>query len=137
MTRCELFGSSNVNQHTIGVLSKKGSVVIKESTFLCHRKAALYLSGTKDTVATVSNCTIQKCLNGIVLIGDFRASVENSIIEDCEHLGIKVGMCNRSKIIYNTIRRNSTGIDYCNSDPIISNNLVSQNRRDGIVSKSK
>lgn len=29
MTRCELFGSSNLNQHTIGVLSKRGSVAIK------------------------------------------------------------------------------------------------------------
>jgi len=104
---------------------------------MCHRKAALYLSGAKDTVTTVSNCTIQKCLNGIVLIGDFRASIENSIIEDCEHLGIKIGMCNHSKIVYNTLRRNSTGIEYCNSDPLINNNLIADNRRDGIASKSK
>lgn len=137
MTRCELFGSSNSNQQTIGVLSKKGSVVIKESTFVCHRKAALYLSGCKDTVASVSNCSIQKCMNGIILIGDFRCLAENNTIEDCENLGIKIGMCNRSKISYNTIRRNLVGVDYCNSDPVISNNLILGNRRDGIVSRSK
>jgi hypothetical protein len=75
MTRCELFGTSNANQHTIGVLSKRGSVVIRESTFMYHRKAALYLSGGKDSVVTISNCLIQKCYNGITIIGDFRSSI--------------------------------------------------------------
>lgn len=46
-------------------------------------------------------------------------------------------MCNRSKITYNTIRRNSTGIDFCNADPLICNNLIAENRRDGIVCRSK
>jgi F-box protein 11 len=46
-------------------------------------------------------------------------------------------MCNRSKIAYNTIRRNSTGIEYSNSDPIISNNLITLNKKDGLVSKSR
>jgi parallel beta-helix repeat protein len=137
MTRCELFGTSNQSQTTIGVLSKRGSAVIKESTFMNHRKSALYFSGCKDSLVTVSNCQIQKCYNGITLMGDFKGTFENNIIEDCENIGVKIGMCCQPRLAYNTIKHNYVGIDYVNSDPHITNNLVTMNKKDGIVSRSK
>lgn len=75
MTRCELFGSTNSSKETIGILSKKGSAIIKECEFIAHQRAAIYFSGINDTMFTLSNSKIHHCNNGVVLIGDFKANL--------------------------------------------------------------
>lgn len=58
------------------------------------------------------------------------------MIEDCD-VGIKIGTCNRSKIVYNTLRKNTYGIKFTNASPYISNNLIAMHKKDGILSRTK
>jgi parallel beta-helix repeat protein len=77
---------------------------------MAHQRAAIYLSGNADTIFTLSNSKVHHCHNGIVLIGDFKGTIENNSIEECENIGIKLGMCNKSKVSSNSIIKNRVGI---------------------------
>ena len=81
----------------------------------------------------MSNSKIHHCGKGLIVIGDFGATIDNNTIEDCEDIGIKIGICNKSKISHNTITRNAVGIQFTNADPSINNNTITYSKVDGIV----
>lgn len=107
MNRSEIRGGGG----TVGIFSKGGKVIIKESLLRDHGVAGILFSQREQSLnLTVKNCIFIKCNEGLVLNGPFEGTVENNSFTESSESGIVIYNGNRSKITNNEIQNCKIGV---------------------------
>ena len=107
-------------------------VVIVNNNLSNSNREGLFLTGTAD--ASVSeNIFKNNGANGLSAVGSSTGDIKNNLFEKTG-FGLAIGQRSRVNIIDNKVLNNTDGIVISNlSSPILRNNLITDNKRSGIV----
>ncbi|MEA5487969.1 MULTISPECIES: DUF1565 domain-containing protein [Pseudanabaena] len=124
---------TNPNTRGTAVWVESGKrVAIANNTFINSDREGLFLTGTAD--ASVSDNVFRRNgANGFSAVGNSTGEIRNNTFESTG-FGLAIGQNSRVNISNNNILNNTDGIIISNlSAPTLRNNLISDNKRDGIV----
>src|SRR3990167_3932531 len=164
MSFCELRGS-NIYP-TVGVLTSKSNLIMKECTFTHFSKGGLCMMMEPHNTSKVQNCTFRfNKTFGIQLIGrtvprpiklrhvhhgsskkrqislsepemEETEIIQGCLLEGNECPAIQIIIPNCALIKLNTITNNWNGIEVVSADPRILENTITRNNGDGIYVKA-
>ena len=107
-------------------------VAIANNTFINSDREGLFLTGTADAIVS-ENLFQKNGANGLSAVGSSTGEIRNNIFENTG-FGLAIGQKSRVNVSNNNILNNTDGIIISNlSAPTLRNNLISDNKRNGIV----
>ncbi|MGI0487878.1 DUF1565 domain-containing protein [Pantanalinema rosaneae CENA516] len=123
---------SNPNVRGTGIWIEAGSPLIQNSTFTSNHREGIFVTGTGNPKIT-SNVFFKNGGNGISLASKARGEIRNNLFQDTG-FGLAIGGSSAPIVDSNQIVQNVDGI-YINDSakPILRNNLIENNNRDGII----
>ncbi|MGP1375332.1 MAG: DUF1565 domain-containing protein [Almyronema sp.] len=123
---------TNPNAQGHGLWIESGSPVILENVFAGSGHSGIFLAGTGAPVIR-GNYFYRNAIAGLVIYGESQAEIHNNRFEQTG-AGITVSQNATPRIIGNQIIRNREGmVLLAGARPILQNNDISQNRRNGLV----
>lgn len=131
--RIEGITLTNPNTRGTAVWIESGKrVAIANNTFTNSDREGLFLTGTADAIVS-ENVFKKNGANGISAVGSSTGEIRNNIFENTG-FGLAIGQKSRVNVSNNNILNNIDGIVISNlSAPTLRNNLISGNKRNGIV----
>ena len=124
---------TNPNTRGTAVWVESGKrVAIANNTFINSDREGLFLTGTADAIVS-DNVFRRNGANGLSAVGSSTGEIRNNTFESTG-FGLAIGQNSRVNVSNNNILNNTDGIIISNlSAPTLRNNLISDNKRDGIV----
>jgi parallel beta-helix repeat protein len=124
---------TNPNTRGTAVWVESGKrVAIANNTFINSDREGLFLTGTADAIVS-DNVFKRNGANGLSAVGSSTGEIRNNTFESTG-FGLAIGQNSRVNVSNNNILNNTDGIIVSNlSAPTLRNNLISDNKRDGIV----
>lgn len=124
---------TNPNTRGTAVWVESGKrVAIANNTFINSDREGLFLTGTADAIVS-DNVFKKNGANGLSAVGSSTGEIRNNTFESTG-FGLAIGQNSRVNVSNNNILNNTDGIIISNlSAPTLRNNLISDNKRDGIV----
>ena len=124
---------TNPNTRGTAVWVESGKrVAISNNTFINSDREGLFLTGTADAIVS-DNVFRRNGANGLSAVGSSTGEIRNNTFESTG-FGLAIGQNSRVNVSNNNILNNTDGIIISNlSAPTLRNNLISDNKRDGIV----
>ncbi|MEA5478396.1 DUF1565 domain-containing protein [Pseudanabaena galeata UHCC 0370] len=124
---------TNPNTRGTAVWVESGKrVAIANNTFINSDREGLFLTGTADAIVS-DNVFRRNGANGLSAVGSSTGEIRNNTFESTG-FGLAIGQNSRVNVSNNNILNNNDGIIISNlSAPTLRNNLISDNKRDGIV----
>jgi parallel beta-helix repeat protein len=121
----------NTRGTAIWVESSK-RVDIANNTFTNNDREGVFLTGSADAIIR-ENLFKKNGANGLSAVGSSTGEIRNNIFESTG-FGLAIGQKSRVNVSNNNILNNTDGIIISNlSAPILRNNLIADNKRNGIV----
>jgi parallel beta-helix repeat protein len=123
---------SNPNVRGTAIWIEAGSPLIQNCTFMGSHREGIFVSGTGNP-KIISNVFFKNGGNGISLASKAKGEIRNNVFQDTG-FGLAIGGFSAPVIDGNQIVQNVDGI-YINdsASPVLRNNLIENNNRDGIV----
>ncbi|MBL1175699.1 DUF1565 domain-containing protein [Pantanalinema sp. GBBB05] len=123
---------SNPNVRGTGIWIEGGSPLIQNCTFMSSHREGIFVTGTGNP-KIVSNVFFKNGGNGISLASKAKGEIRNNVFQDTG-FGLAIGGFSAPIVDSNQIVQNVDGI-YINdsASPVLRNNLIENNNRDGIV----
>ncbi|MBD2178875.1 DUF1565 domain-containing protein [Pseudanabaena sp. FACHB-1998] len=113
------------------VESSKG-VVINNNSFVSSDREGLFLTGTANAIVN-ENVFKNNGANGLSAVGSSTGEIRNNIFESTG-FGLAIGQKSQVNVSNNNIINNTDGIIISNlSAPTLRNNLITDNKRNGVV----
>ena len=113
-------------------LEKGKRVAITNNTFVNSDREGVFLAGTADAIVS-ENIFKKNGANGLSAVGNSTGEIRNNVFEDTG-FGLAIGQKSRVTVNSNNILNNTDGIVISNSAaPILRNNIISNNQRNGVV----
>lgn len=107
-------------------------VAIANNTFINSNREGLFLTGNAEVNVT-DNLFKNNGANGLSAVGSSSGEIRNNFFEDTG-FGLAIGQRSRVVVINNNIANNNDGVVISNlAAPTFRNNLITDNRRNGIV----
>lgn len=107
-------------------------VAIANNTFINSNREGLFLTGNAEVNVT-DNLFKNNGANGLSAVGSSNGEIRNNFFEDTG-FGLAIGQRSRVLVINNNIVKNNDGVVISNlSAPTFRNNLIADNKRNGIV----
>ena len=124
---------TNPNSRGTAVWVESGKrVAIANNTFINSDREGVFLTGTADAIVS-ENVFKKNGANGLSAVGSSTGEIRNNTFESTG-FGLAIGQKSRVNVSNNNILNNNDGIVISNlSAPTLRNNLISDNKRDGIV----
>ncbi|MFM7601714.1 MAG: DUF1565 domain-containing protein [Pseudanabaena sp.] len=124
---------TNPNTRGTAVWVESGKrVMIANNTFINSNREGLFLTGTADAIVS-DNVFKRNGANGLSAVGSSTGEIRDNTFENTG-FGLAIGQNSRVNVSNNNILNNTDGIIVSNlSAPTLRNNLISDNKRDGIV----
>uniref|UniRef100_UPI0031FD28A9 DUF1565 domain-containing protein n=1 Tax=Sphaerothrix gracilis TaxID=3151835 RepID=UPI0031FD28A9 len=123
---------SNPSSQGHGLWIESGSPVILENVFSGSGQAGIFLAGAGAPVIR-GNYFYRNAIAGLIIHGENEAEIHNNRFEETG-AGITVSQNAVPQIIGNQIIRNQEGLVLlAGAQPVLQNNDISQNRRNGVV----
>jgi parallel beta-helix repeat protein len=123
---------SNPATQGYGVWVEAGSPILRENTFAGNGRAGVHLAGSGQPVIQ-RNYFTQNGFAGLIVGGASQAQVQGNIFENTG-TGIQIAAGAAPRIEENRIVQNQDGlILQANARPILANNEIARNRRNGLV----
>ncbi len=131
--RIEGITLTNPNTRGTAVWIESGKrVAIANNTFTNSDREGLFLTGTADAIVS-ENVFKKNGANGLSAVGSSTGEIRNNIFESTG-FGLAIGQKSRVNVSNNNILNNTDGVIISNlSAPTLRNNLISDNKRNGIV----
>lgn len=123
---------SNPNVRGTGIWIEAGNPLIQNCTFMSSHREGIFVTGTGNP-KIVSNVFFKNGGNGISLASKAKGEIRNNVFQDTG-FGLAIGGFSAPIVDSNQIVQNVDGI-YINdsASPVLRNNLIENNNRDGIV----
>ena len=107
-------------------------VAIANNSFINSNREGLFLTGNAEVNVT-DNLFKNNGANGLSAVGSSSGEIRNNFFEDTG-FGLAIGQRSRVVVINNNIANNNDGVVISNlAAPTFRNNLITDNRRNGIV----
>ncbi|NUN64766.1 DUF1565 domain-containing protein [Pseudanabaena biceps] len=107
-------------------------VIISNNTFVNSDREGLFLTGKSDVVVN-DNVFRKNGANGLSAVGSSTGEIRNNIFENTG-FGMAIGQKSQVQVTDNNIINNTDGIIISNlAAPTLRNNLISDNKRNGLV----
>jgi parallel beta-helix repeat protein len=131
--RVEGLTLTNPTDHGTAIWLEKGKrVAITNNTFVNSDREGVFLAGTADAIVS-ENIFKKNGANGLSAVGNSTGEIRNNVFEDTG-FGLAIGQKSRVTVNSNNILNNTDGIVISNSAaPILRNNIISNNQRNGVV----
>ncbi len=130
INQCSFKGSNHFKTH--GIFINDADVSIKNSKFIGHEGAGVYLNLSKDKICNIYLCTFKSNDIGVYTIGENNKSK----ITECKVLDNKIGiffsMLSDMIVSKVNIKNNQYGILVLNADGSFYENMIDHNKRDGV-----
>ncbi|MBD2188896.1 DUF1565 domain-containing protein [Pseudanabaena mucicola] len=132
-TRIEGITLTNPNTRGTAIWAESSKrVTLANNTFANSNREGLFLAGTADVIVN-ENLFKQNGANGISAVGNSTGEIRNNTFESTG-FGLAIGQNSRVNVTNNNIINNVDGIVISNlAAPVLRNNLITNNKRDGIV----
>jgi parallel beta-helix repeat protein len=123
---------TNPNQRGTGVWVESSNPIIKNNTFINSVRDGVFVTGTGNPKIE-SNIFVQNKGNGISITKSAQGEIRNNLFQDTG-FGLAIGGTSAPLVVENQIVQNKDGLFISESAaPILRNNVIQQNTRDGIV----
>ena len=131
--RVEGITLTNPNDRGTAIWLEKGKrVAIANNTFVNSEREGVFLAGSADAIVS-ENIFKKNGANGLSAVGSSTGEIRNNVFEDTG-FGLAIGQKSRVTVNSNNILNNTDGIVISNSaSPILRNNIISNNQRNGVV----
>ncbi|MFZ4556288.1 MAG: DUF1565 domain-containing protein [Pseudanabaena sp.] len=131
--RVEGLTLTNPNDRGTAIWLEKGKrVAISNNTFVNSEREGVFLAGSADAIVS-ENIFKKNGANGLSAVGSSTGEIRNNVFEDTG-FGLAIGQKSRVAVNSNNILNNTDGIVISNSAaPILRNNIISNNQRNGVV----
>jgi len=131
--RVEGLTLTNPNDRGTAIWLEKGKrVAIANNTFVNSDREGVFLAGSADAIVS-ENIFKRNGANGLSAVGSSTGEIRNNVFEDTG-FGLAIGQKSRVTVNSNNILNNTDGIVISNSaSPILRNNIISNNQRNGVV----
>lgn len=133
---CELFGSKYFD--TLGVVLRNANFLMKNSIVNHFRSGGMLMYTKAHNIVKIYKSQFRNNnFFGIQILGNSSApSIQYCTIENNSCVGIQICTANKCNIRKNIISLNKNGIEIISADPLICENELSENFRNGILVKS-
>ncbi|HEY9879886.1 MAG TPA: DUF1565 domain-containing protein [Leptolyngbyaceae cyanobacterium] len=122
----------NPHAQGTGVWIETGSPVLRDNVFAGSGRAGVYVAGA-GTPVIQRNYFTENGSAGLIIDGPSQAQVQGNVFEKTG-IGIQVSPGAEPRILENRVVQNQDGIILqANARPILENNVISGNRRNGLV----
>ncbi|MBD0268740.1 MAG: DUF1565 domain-containing protein [Cyanobacteria bacterium Co-bin8] len=123
---------SNTNPQGYGVWVETGSPILRENLFVGSGQAGVYATGAGLPLIQ-RNYFTQNGVAGLIIGSSSQAQVQANVFENT-NIGIQVAPGAAPRIEENRIVQNQDGlILQTNARPVLENNTIARNRRNGLV----
>lgn len=133
---CNFRGSSNFN--TIGVVLRNANMVMKNSIVSGFQSGGMMLFAKPSNIIKIYKSHIRSNkFFGIQVLGNSQSpSIQYCNIENNHCVGLQICTASKATIRKNVISLNHAGIEVISSDPMIIENDISHNHRNGVMVNS-
>ena len=124
---------TNPNTRGTAIWVESGQrVAIANNTLINSDREGVFLTGTADAIVS-DNVFRKNGANGLSAVGRSTGEIRNNVFESTG-FGLAIGQKSRVNVTDNNILNNTDGVIISNlSAPTLRNNLISDNKRNGVV----
>ncbi|MGM3307235.1 DUF1565 domain-containing protein [Anabaena sp. WFMT] len=123
---------TNPNQRGTGIWVESSNPIIKNSTFTNSARDGVFITGTGNPKIE-NNVFVKNQGNGVSVTKSAQGEIRNNLFQDTG-FGLAIGGAATTLVAGNNIVGNNDGMFISESaQPVLRNNVIQNNKRDGIV----